>query len=320
MTPRDRRGRRYLVTGGAGLIGSHLVDALLGEGAHVTCVDDFRSGSRDNLAAAQASGRLALVAHDVARMDDVDVDLVFNLACPASPAVYQRDPVGTLETCVLGAMRAFDIARRRGIPVVHASTSEVYGDPEQHPQREDYWGHVNPIGARACYDEGKRCVEALAASHAHQNALDVRIARIFNTYGPRMRGDDGRVVSNFIVQALAGAPITLYGDGSQTRSFCYVDDTVAGLIALADAPSAPFAPVNLGNPEEVTIGDLARRVAALAGSASPIVAQERPRDDPHRRRPDISLARTRLGWTPRVSLDAGLARTIEDFRGRRAPR
>jgi UDP-glucuronate decarboxylase len=216
---------------------------------------------------------------------------------------------------VLGAMRVFALARRQGVPVVHASTSEIYGDPLVHPQDERYWGNVNPTGARACYDEGKRCVEALAASHARQHGLDVRVARIFNTYGPRMRADDGRVVSNFIVQALAGAPLTLHGDGSQTRSFCYVDDTVAGLLALGDAAPAPFAPVNLGNPDEITMADLARRIVALAGSRSTISSEDRPDDDPRRRRPDVSLARARLEWSPSVALDDGLARTIAYFRG-----
>jgi len=306
--------RHYLVTGGAGLIGSHLCDALVARGARVTCVDDLRSGSRANLEAALATDRVVLLETDVRDLPDLDADLVFNLACPASPKHYQRDPVGTLETCVLGAMRVFALARRRGVPVVHASTSEIYGDPLVHPQDERYWGNVNPIGARACYDEGKRCVEALAASHARQHGLDVRVARIFNTYGPRMRADDGRVVSNFIAQALAGAPLTLHGDGKQSRSFCYVADTVAGLCALADAAPSPFAPVNLGNPVEVTIAELARRIVALTGSRSTIAHEGRPEDDPHRRRPDVALARERLGWQPTVDLDDGLARTIAHFR------
>jgi UDP-glucuronate decarboxylase len=309
--------RHYLVTGGAGLVGSHLCDALVARGARVTCVDDLRSGARGNLAHAAASGRLTLVEGDVAALDDFAVDAIFNLACPASPTFYQRDPVGTLETCVLGAMRVFALARRRRIPVIHTSTSEVYGDPAIHPQAEDYWGHVNPIGPRACYDEGKRCVEALAASHARQHGLDVRVARIFNTYGPRMRVDDGRVVSSFVVSALAGEPLNVSGDGAQTRSFCYVDDTVAGLLAMADAPPTSFGPVNLGNPDEITILALAKRVVALSGSRSPIQTIPRPDDDPHRRRPDISLARSRLGWQPRVSLDDGLARTIAWFRNAR---
>jgi UDP-glucuronate decarboxylase len=306
--------RHYLVTGGAGLIGSHLCDALVDRGARVTCVDDLRSGTRGNLSRASASGRLAFVEADVAALPDLDVDAVFNLACPASPTFYQRDPVGTLETCVLGAMRVFALARRRGIPVIHTSTSEVYGDPEVHPQAEGYWGHVNPIGPRACYDEGKRCVEALAASHVRQHGLDVRVARIFNSYGPRMRVDDGRVVSSFVVSALAGEPLAVSGDGAQTRSFCYVGDTVAGLIALADAPRRAFQPINLGNPEEMSILDLARRIVALCGSRSPIRHVGRPDDDPHRRRPDISLARALLGWEPRVPLDDGLAKTIDWFR------
>jgi UDP-glucuronate decarboxylase len=306
------RMRHALVTGGAGLIGSHLCDALLARGARITCVDDFRSGSRRNLAAAIATGRLELVdlnVVDLVAADD-DIDAIFNLACPASPPFYQRDPVGTLETCVLGAMRVFALANRLGVRVVHTSTSEVYGDPLEHPQSEGYWGNVNPIGARACYDEGKRCVEALAASHARQHGLDVRVARIFNTYGPRMRSDDGRVVSNFVVDALAGRPLTVYGDGSQTRSFCYVEDTVAGLVALADAPRSAFEPVNLGNPEEVSIGELARRVVELTGSRSPIVHRPLPEDDPHRRRPDVGRAAQRLGWRPTTSLEVGLARTI----------
>jgi len=309
--------RHYLVTGGAGLIGSHLCEALVDRGARVTCVDDLRSGLRANLAHAESSGRFAFVEADVASLPDLEVDAVFNLACPASPTFYQRDPVGTLETCVLGAMRVFALARRRGIPVIHASTSEVYGDPEVHPQAEDYWGHVNPIGPRACYDEGKRCVEALGASHARQHGLDVRIARIFNSYGPRMRVDDGRVVSSFVVSALAGEPLSVSGDGAQSRSFCYVVDTVAGLLALADAPRRAFGPINLGNPEEVTILELARRIVALAGSSSTIRHVGRPEDDPHRRRPDIALARSTLGWEPRVALDDGLAKTIDWFRAAR---
>lgn len=317
MTTNSTDPRHYLVTGGAGLIGSHLCDALLARGARVTCVDDLRSGSRRNLADAEASGRLAFVEGDVAALADVDADAIFNLACPASPVFYQRDPVGTLETCVLGAMRVFSLARRRGIPVVHASTSEVYGDPEVHPQAEVYWGHVNPIGPRACYDEGKRCVEALAASHALQHGLDVRVARLFNSYGPRMRSDDGRVVSSFVVRALAGEPLAVSGDGAQTRSFCYVGDTVAGLIALAHAAQAPFQPVNLGNPDEVAIRELARRIIALCGSRSSIEYVGRPVDDPHRRRPDIARARERLGWEPTVELDDGLARTIAWFRANR---
>ncbi|MFO1281714.1 MAG: UDP-glucuronic acid decarboxylase family protein [Burkholderiales bacterium] len=306
------RMRHVLVTGGAGLIGSHLCDALLARGSRVTCVDDFRSGSRRNLAAAIATGRLELVEQNVVDLVAAadDIDAIFNLACPASPPFYQRDPVGTLETCVLGAMRVFAAANRLGVRVVHTSTSEVYGDPLEHPQSEGYWGNVNPVGARACYDEGKRCVEALAASHARQHGLDVRVARIFNTYGPRMRSDDGRVVSNFVVDALAGRPLTVYGDGSQTRSFCYVEDTVAGLIALADAPRAGFEPINLGNPEEVSIGELARRVVELTGSRSPIIHRPLPEDDPHRRRPDVGRAAQRLGWKPTTPLDVGLSRTI----------
>lgn len=317
-TPPKADTHRYLVTGGAGLLGSHLIDALVARGAHVTCVDDLRSGERANLDGAAATGRLAFVETGVASLPDVDVDAIFNLACPASPVFYQRDPVGTLETCVLGAMRVFSLAGRRGIPVVHASTSEIYGDPVIHPQPEDYWGHVNPIGPRACYDEGKRCVEALAASHARQHGLDVRVARIFNSYGPRMRVDDGRVVSSFVVSALAGEPLAVSGDGSQTRSFCYVSDTIAGLVALADAPALPFQPVNLGNPDEVPILELARRIVALTGSRSTIRHVGRPEDDPHRRRPDIALARERLGWRPVVPLDDGLARTIAWFRARAA--
>ena len=316
MSP-TRPSRHYLVTGGAGHIGSHLCDALVARGDRVTCVDDLRSGSRDNLAHAAASGRFAHVEGDVAALGDFDVDAIFNLACPASPTFYQRDPVGTLETCVLGAMRVFALARRRGLPVVHASTSEVYGDPDVHPQSEDYRGNVSPTGPRACYDEGKRCVEALAASHARQHGLDVRVARIFNTYGPRMRADDGRVVSSFTVAALANAPLVVAGDGRQTRSFCYVDDTVAALLALGDAPRRAFEPVNVGNPEEVTILELARRIVTLAGSRSSIVHAPLPDDDPRRRRPDISLARARLGWQPRVPLDEGLARTIGWFRAAR---
>ncbi len=292
--------RHYLVTGGAGLIGSHLCEALVDRGARVTCVDDLRSGSRANLAHAESSGRFAFVEADVASLPDLEVDAVFNLACPASPTFYQRDPVGTLETCVLGAMRVFALARRRGIPVIHASTSEVYGDPEVHPQAEDYWGHVNPIGPRACYDEGKRCVEALAASHARQHGLDVRIARIFNSYGPRMRVDDERVVSSFVVSALAGEPRCRCRATARSRDRSASWATPSRGSSRWPTRRAPFGPINLGNPEEVTILELARRIVALAGSSSTIRHVGRPEDDPHRRRPDIALARAVLGWQPRA--------------------
>jgi UDP-glucuronate decarboxylase len=308
---RRRASRRpVLVTGGAGFIGSHLAERLTARGEQVICLDDCSSGERTNLATLPG---ITLLERDVIERVDIACGQIFHMACPASPAQYQVDPLRTLRTCVLGSMNMLDLAERSGAAILLASTSEVYGDPEVHPQTEQYAGAVNPTGPRACYDEGKRCAETFATEYARQRGLPVRIARIFNTYGPRMRPDDGRVVSNFIVQALTGQPLTVYGTGSQTRSLCYVDDLVDGLLALA-ASEAGAAPVNLGNPTEVTMLELAERVIAATGSTSRIVFAPLPVDDPRRRRPDISRARSTLNWSPRVGLDEGLERTIDWFR------
>jgi UDP-glucuronate decarboxylase len=304
---------RVLVTGGAGFIGSHLCERLIAGGHDVICLDDLSTGDRRHLDGLIGGPRFTLRVHDVIEPFAADVDAVYHLACPASPVHYQRDPVRTLRTCVEGTLRALACAAAAGAPLFLASTSEVYGDPVEHPQREAYLGNVNPIGPRACYTEGKRCAEALAASYARQHGVDVRIARIFNTYGPRMPRGDGRVVANFVEQALAGAPITVHGDGQQTRSFCYVDDLIDGIVALMALPPGPrgeVAPVNLGNPSEITVGELAALVCELAGSPSTIARVERPIDDPARRRPDITLARRLLGWDPAISLREGVQRTL----------
>lgn len=305
--------KRVLVTGGAGFLGSHLCERLLREGCEVLCVDNFFTGTRANIAHLLGHPRLELMRHDVTFPLYVEVDEIFNLACPASPIHYQFDPVQTTKTSVHGAINMLGLAKRVKAKILQASTSEVYGDPEQHPQRESYWGRVNPNGPRACYDEGKRCAETLFFDYRRQHGLEVKVARIFNTYGPRMHPNDGRVVSNFIVQALKNEPITIYGEGEQTRSFCYVDDMVEGFMRLmATAPD--FAgPVNLGNPGEFTIMELAEKIIAMTGSRSRFIHKPLPADDPVRRRPDITLARERLGWQPTVPLDAGLTRTIAYF-------
>lgn len=306
-----------LVTGAAGLIGSHLCDRLISESQRVIGLDNLSTGCRDNLAQLAGQPRFALHVADVVAPIEMAAEQIYHLACPASPLHYQRDPVGTIRTCIGGTMQVLDLARRVGARVVIASTSEIYGDPIGHPQRETDFGNVNPIGPRACYDEGKRCAEALAVSFAHQYGCDVRIARIFNTYGPRSAIGDGRVIPNFIVQALRGAPLTLHGRGEQTRSFCYVSDLVTALVAMmALPPSREVQPVNLGNPTEVTIADLAHRILALTGSASTILHRPLPVDDPTRRLPDIARARALLGWQPTVGLDDGLGRTIQDLRVR----
>jgi UDP-glucuronate decarboxylase len=307
-------GRRTLVTGGAGFLGSHLCDALIRRGDDVLCVDNFHTGTRDNIAPLLGHPRFTLRHHDVTEPLDVEVDRIFNLACPASPIHYQHDPVRTTRTCVHGAMNMLALAERRGARILQASTSEVYGDPDVHPQPEHYWGRVNPIGMRSCYNEGKRCAETLFFDYHRQYGLDIKVVRIFNTYGPRMYVDDGRVVSNFIVQALRGDDVTLYGDGSQTRSFCYVDDLIGGLLAAMDMPAGFTGPVNVGNPAELSMRALAERVLQLSGSASRIVHRALPPDDPKVRRPDIGLARHALGWQPNVSLDEGLTQTIAYFR------
>ncbi|MCC6736316.1 MAG: SDR family oxidoreductase [Bauldia sp.] len=306
--------KRVLVTGGAGFIGSHLCDALLARGHEVLCVDNFYTGSRANLAHLLANPRFELVRHDVTFPLYVEVDQIYNLACPASPIHYQRDPVQTTKTSVHGAINVLGLAKRLGARVLQASTSEVYGDPEVHPQTEDYWGHVNPIGPRSCYDEGKRCAETLFFDYHRQHGLEIKVARIFNTYGPRMHPNDGRVVSNFIVHALRGEPIPIYGNGEQTRSFCYVSDLVSALIALMESPAEVTGPINLGNPREFTIRQLADLVLAHTGSRSAIETRPLPTDDPRQRRPDITLAGTKLGWEPTVPLEEGLDRTIDYFR------
>jgi len=305
---------RVLVAGGAGFLGSHLCRALLEQGHEVICADNLDTGCMRNIAQLLGNHRFALLRHDVTAPLFVPVDEIYNLACPASPRHYQVDPVQTIKTNVLGALNLLELARRRKACILQASTSEVYGDPEVHPQAEDYAGHVNPVGMRSCYDEGKRCAETLFMDYRRQHGLAVKIARIFNTYGPHMSPNDGRAVPNFVNQALAGAPITIYGDGSQTRSFCYVDDTVDALLRLMRSRAGFCGPVNLGNPAEVSMLELAGMVRELTGSASPIAYAASPGDDPARRRPDIRLAQRELDWAPRTGLHEGLARTIAYFR------
>lgn len=314
MTHSGHPHKQVLVTGGAGFLGSHLCEVLVEEGEDVLCLDNFYTGSRANVQHLLGKPNFELLRHDVTFPLYIEVDEVYNLACPASPIHYQHDPVQTTKTSVHGAINMLGLAKRTGAKILQASTSEVYGDPEEHPQSEDYWGHVNPIGPRSCYDEGKRCAETLFFDYRRQHNLPIKVARIFNTYGPRMHPDDGRVVSNFIVQALKGESITIYGDGSQTRSFCYVDDLVTGLIRLMRTEDDCTGPVNLGNPDEFQIKQLAERVLALVGSRSNIIYKELPQDDPQQRRPDITLAKARLNWQPSIALDDGLFRTVEYFR------
>ena len=309
----SRPSKRILVTGGAGFIGSHLCERLLAGGDEVLCVDNFYTGRRANIAHLLDHPNFELLRHDICLPLYVEVDEIYNLACPASPIYYQLDPIKTTKTSILGVLNMLGLAHRTGARILQASTSEVYGDPLIHPQSEDYRGNVNPIGPRSCYDEGKRCAETLFFDYRRQHGLNIKIARIFNTYGPRMYIEDGRVVSNFAVQALRGAAITLYGTGEQTRSFCYVDDLVDGLQRLMATPPEFTGPVNLGNPEEITIGDLARKIIALAASSSKLVFYPLPEDDPVRRRPDITLAGERLGWAPVVSLEVGLRKTLDYF-------
>ncbi|MBT7183015.1 MAG: SDR family oxidoreductase [Acidiferrobacteraceae bacterium] len=308
--------QRILVTGGAGFLGSHLCDRLVEQGDDVICLDNFFTGDKRNIAHLFGRSNFELVRHDVTFPLYVEVDQIYNLACPASPVHYQSDPVQTTKTSVHGAINMLGLAKRTGARILQASTSEVYGDPEVHPQTEDYWGRVNPVGTRACYDEGKRCAETLFFDYWRQHRLEIKVARIFNTYGPRMHPNDGRVVSNFIVQALKGLPITIYGKGSQTRSFCYVDDLVEGLIGLMNSDAEITGPVNLGNPNEFTIRQLADKVLAQTGSGSKIELKPLPEDDPQQRQPDITLATKLLDWGPKVNLDSGLDTTIEYFRGR----
>ncbi len=302
------------MTGGFGFIGSHLVDRLLQDGHEVLVVDNFYSGRRQNLSSVLQHPRLELLRHDVTFPLYVEIDQIYHLACPASPVFYQRDPVQTTKTSVVGSINMLGLAKRTKSRVLLASTSEVYGDPSVHPQHEAYWGNVNPIGPRSCYDEGKRCAETLFFDYRRQHGIPIKVARIFNTYGPRMGPDDGRVVSNFIAAALSGKPITIFGDGSQTRSFCYVDDMVDGLIKLMNSSDEVTGPINLGNPHEFTMCELARRVLRITGAASELRFDPLPEDDPKQRRPVIELARATLGWTPRVELEEGLQRTVEDFR------
>ncbi len=306
--------KRILVTGGAGFIGSHLCERLLDGGHEVLCVDNYFTGRRGNIAHLLDNPRFELMRHDVTFPLYVEVDEIYNLACPASPVHYQLDPVQTTKTSVHGAINMLGLAKRVKARILQASTSEVYGDPAMHPQPEGYWGNVNPIGPRACYDEGKRCAETLFFDYHRQHGLRIKVARIFNTYGPRMHPNDGRVVSNFIVQALQDAPITLYGDGAQTRSFCYVDDLVDGLIRLMNSDDAVTGPINLGNPGEFTMLELAQKVIKATGSRSVIEHHPLPQDDPRQRKPDIAMARRILGWEPSVPLDDGLGRTVAYFR------
>jgi UDP-glucuronate decarboxylase len=305
--------QRFLVTGGAGFIGSHLCERLLADGHEVLCVDNYFTGRRHNIAHLLDDHRFEILRHDITFPLYVEVDAIYNLASPASPINYQQDPVQTTKTNVHGAINMLGLAKRLKVRAFQASTSEVYGDPEVHPQREDYWGHVNPIGPRSCYDEGKRCAETLFFDYHRQHDLPVKVARIFNTYGPRMQPDDGRVVSNFIVAALRGDPITIYGDGSQTRSFCYVDDMVEGMVRLMNSPKEVTGPINLGNPAEITVRELAETVIDLTGSPSRLDMRPLPTDDPRRRQPDIGLARKLLDWEPRTGLTDGLLHTIAYF-------
>jgi UDP-glucuronate decarboxylase len=304
---------RVMVTGGAGFLGSHLCDRLLDQGHDVLCVDNFYTSTRRNITHLLEHPNFELMRHDVTFPLYVEVDRIYNLACPASPVHYQRDPVQTTKTSVHGAINMLGLAKRTGARILQASTSEVYGDPEVHPQPEGYWGNVNPIGIRSCYDEGKRCAETLFFDYWRQHQLPIKVARIFNTYGPRMLPNDGMVVSNFIMQALQGRDITIYGDGSQTRSFCYVDDLVEGLMRLMESGPEITGPVNLGNPGEFSIKELAEKVVAMVGSGSKIVYEPLPQDDPTQRKPDITLAKKALGWEPAIALDEGLRNTVDYF-------
>ncbi len=304
---------RILVTGGAGFVGSHLCDRLLADGAEVLCVDNFFTGRRANVEHLLGNTGFELMRHDVTFPLYVEVDRIYNLACPASPIHYQHDPVQTTKTSVVGAINMLGLAKRVKAPILQASTSEVYGDPAVHPQPESYWGNVNPIGIRSCYDEGKRCAETLFFDYHRQHQLAIKVIRIFNTYGPRMNPEDGRVVSNFIVQALRGEPITLYGDGLQTRSFCYVDDLVDGMVRLMMSPAEVTGPINIGNPGEFTMRELAELIRSLVGNSVELIHQPLPQDDPRQRQPDITQAESVLGWQPKVSLREGLERTIPYF-------
>ena len=306
--------KRVMVTGGAGFLGSHLCERLLNDGHDVLCVDNFYSGTKDNIEHLVENPHFEMMRHDVTFPLYVEVDEIYNLACPASPIHYQRDPVQTTKTSVHGAINMLGLAKRTKAKILQASTSEVYGDPEVHPQNESYWGHVNPIGIRSCYDEGKRCAETLFFDYHRQHQLEIKVVRIFNTYGPRMHPNDGRVVSNFIVQALSGKDITIYGDGSQTRSFCYVDDLIEGFIRLMASPSDTTGPINIGNPVESSIKELAETIITMVGGKSKLIFNPLPQDDPKQRKPDITLARNKLGWEPKVKLHDGLSNTVDYFK------
>jgi UDP-glucuronate decarboxylase len=305
--------KRVLVTGGAGFLGSHLCERLLEEGAHVICVDNFFTGAHRNVQHLSGHPHFELIRHDITFPLYVEVDEIYNLACPASPIHYQHDPVQTTKTSVIGAINMLGLAKRVKARIFQASTSEVYGDPEVHPQTESYWGNVNPVGLRSCYDEGKRCAETLFFDYQRQHGMPVKVCRIFNTYGPRMHPNDGRVVSSFVVQALMGRDITVFGEGTQTRSFCYVDDLISGFLKLMATPADATGPINLGNPEEFTIMELAKQVVDLTGSSSKIVHRSLPHDDPKQRRPDIARAQETLGWNPEIPLTEGLKRTVAYF-------
>ena len=307
--------KRILITGGAGFLGSHLCEHLLAQGHDIICLDNFFTGSKNSILHLLSNPHFELIRHDIINPIFLEVEEIYNLACPASPVHYQYNPIKTIKTNVMGAINTLGLAKRVRATILQASTSEVYGDPEVHPQKEDYWGRVNPIGIRSCYDEGKRAAECLMMDYHRQNQVNIKIIRIFNTYGPRMAPDDGRVVSNFIVQALRGEDITVFGDGSQTRSFCYVDDMIDGLIRMMGTPKGFLGPVNLGNPAEFTILELAEILIRMTGSRAKIVFKPLPQDDPTQRKPDITLAQKKLGWQPRVPLEEGLAKTIEYFRG-----
>ena len=302
------------MTGGAGFLGSHLCDRLIKRGDEVICVDNFFTGQKENIIHLMGNPKFELIRHDVTFPLYLEIDQIYNLACPASPVHYQHDPVQTTKTSVHGAINMLGLAKRIGARIFQASTSEVYGDPEQHPQSEDYWGHVNPIGIRSCYDEGKRCAETLFFDYHRQHQVEIKVARIFNTYGPRMHPSDGRVVSNFICQALRGEDITIFGDGLQTRSFCYVDDLVSAFVLLMDSDSDIIGPINLGNPNEFTMLELAEKVLSIVGGSSRLVFKDLPQDDPRQRQPDISKAKSLLNWEPSVQLDDGLSETVKYFR------
>jgi UDP-glucuronate decarboxylase len=310
--------KRVLVTGGAGFLGSNLCERLLDKGCEVVCLDNFFTGSLDNVEHLVSNPRFTVIKHDVIDPINMEVDEIYNLACPASPIHYQHDPIFTTKTSVLGALNLLELARKNGAKILQASTSEVYGDPNMHPQREEYWGHVNPVGIRSCYDEGKRCAESLYFDYNRMYGVPIKVVRIFNTYGPNMHPEDGRVVSNFIMQALNGEPLTIYGDGSQTRSFCFVDDLIDGFIAFMELDNAVTGPINLGNPIERSMTQLATLIKEITGSGSEIVFKELPSDDPKQRRPDISLAKREFNWEPVVDLEQGLKKTVFYFKERAA--